>query len=214
MSHFSGLSAAIQTWSQQPRYQEVNPEGTVILPCIIQNKKGECRWERDGSPVGIYPQKYEWSSTPETGDCSLKISDASLEYDDGVWQCQVTPSSFSAKDALVSEGAELVVRGESIRAILRPCSFPESGASVKFSIKNEIFMINVQWNGSSSIDLYKSDKVNGLVINLCNRSCDCRAQKTLKSWDVSFREKSPTTTRDSFFTKFTFQSLFFSPTFL
>ena len=108
------MSHAIQTWAQQPRYQEVNPKGTVILPCKIQDKKGECRWERDGSPVGMYPQKYEWSSTPETGDCSLRIMDASLEYDDGVWQCQITPSSFSAKDALVSEGAELVVRGNKI----------------------------------------------------------------------------------------------------
>ena len=124
------MSHAIQTWSQQPRYQEVNPKGTVILPCNILNKKGECRWEHDGSPIGIQPQKYEWSST-ETGDCSLRIIDASLEYDDGVWQCQVTPSSFSAKDALVSEGAELVVRGEEevvyffvgvLRKILTICS--------------------------------------------------------------------------------------------
>ena len=107
-----GLSVALQTWSRQPHYQEVNPKGTVILPCVIQGKKGECRWERDGIPIGIYPQKYEWSSTPETGDCSLKVTDASLEYDDGVWQCQVTPSTFNAKDALVSEGADLVVRGE------------------------------------------------------------------------------------------------------
>ena len=117
----SGESKAIQTWGQQPRYQEVNPAGTVILPCKIVNKKGECRWEHDGSPIGIYPQKYEWSSTPETGDCSLKITDASLEYDDGVWQCQVTPSSFSAKDALVSEGAELVVRGKNLKIFVLFC---------------------------------------------------------------------------------------------
>ena len=102
----------IQKWSQQPRYQEVNPRGTIVLPCVIINKKGECRWERDGTPVGIYPQKYEWASSPENGDCSLRILDANLEYDDGVWQCQVTPSSFSVKDALISEGAELVVRGK------------------------------------------------------------------------------------------------------
>ncbi len=39
-SHFfPGLSVAIQTWSQQPRYQEVNPKGTVILPCVIQVSK-------------------------------------------------------------------------------------------------------------------------------------------------------------------------------
>jgi hypothetical protein len=107
LSRVNGL----QKWSQQPRYQEVNPRGSIVLPCVVLNKKGECRWERDGTPVGLYPQKYEWSSSPENGDCSLRILDANLEYDDGVWQCQVTPSSFSVKDALISEGAELVVRG-------------------------------------------------------------------------------------------------------
>ncbi len=110
-SYFTAVHAG-QQWSEQPRYQEVNPHGSVILPCLIQDKKGECRWEKDGAPVGIYPTKYEWAGSPEAGDCSLKVFDANLEYDDGVWQCQVTPSSFSAKDALISEGAELVVRGK------------------------------------------------------------------------------------------------------
>lgn len=82
------------------------------MPCVIANKKGECRWEKDGSPVGMYPTKYEWAGAPEKGDCSLRVLDASLEYDDGVWQCQVTPSSFQTKDSLISEGAELVVRGK------------------------------------------------------------------------------------------------------
>ena len=51
-------------------------------------------------------------SAAESGDCSLKILDANLEFDDGVWQCQVTPSSFQLRDALISEGAEVVVRGK------------------------------------------------------------------------------------------------------
>ncbi len=118
----------IQRWSEQPRYQEVNPHGSVVMPCVILSKKGECRWEKDGAPVGIYPTKYEWASSPEAGDCSLRILDASLEFDDGEWQCQVTPSNFQARDALISEGAQLVVRGklESIftyRAIKKPEAF-------------------------------------------------------------------------------------------
>ena len=109
--------SSIQQWSKQPVYQEVNPGGEVVMPCIILNKEGNCRWERDGQPVGIHPGKYEWvgSSKPTSagaGDCSLRIVDANLEYDDGVWQCQVTPSSFKVRDALISEGAELVVRGK------------------------------------------------------------------------------------------------------
>ena len=106
---------SMQEWSKQPEYQEVNPGGDVIIPCIIINKKGECRWERDGQPVGIHPGKYIWANpneaAAESGDCSLKILDANLEFDDGVWQCQVTPSSFQLRDSLISEGAEVVVRG-------------------------------------------------------------------------------------------------------
>ena len=105
---------AVQKWTEQPRYQEVNPHGSVIMPCVIMNKKGECRWEKDGNPVGMYPTKYEFAGSIEKGDCSLKILDANLEYDDGVWQCQVTPSSFQSKDSLISEGAELVVRGKTL----------------------------------------------------------------------------------------------------
>jgi len=105
-------SLAVQTWGQQPGYQEVNPGGQVKLPCVINDVEGQCRWEKDGSPVGMFPNKYELAGEPSTGDCSLLVKGANLEYDDGVWQCQVTPSSFQAKDALISEGAQLVVRGE------------------------------------------------------------------------------------------------------
>ena len=108
---------AVQTWSEQPVYQEVNPGGQVIMPCIVLNKRGECRWERDGQPVGIHPGKYEGAGpnkgpSADPGDCSLKVLDASLDFDDGVWQCQITPSSFKTRDALISQGAQLVVRGK------------------------------------------------------------------------------------------------------
>jgi len=104
------LAKGLQQWEQAPTYREVNPGGDVIMPCLIKNKKGDCRWEKDGVPVGIFVNKYEWAGDRSTGDCSIKIMEASLEYDDGVWQCQVTASSFKHKDTLISEGAELVVR--------------------------------------------------------------------------------------------------------
>ena len=114
---------AIQSWSEQPIYQEVNPGGQLIMPCIVLNKRGECRWERDGQPVGIHPGKYEWAGankgpSADPGDCSLKVLDASLDFDDGVWQCQVTPSSFRSRDALISQGAQLVVRGRNSKYTL------------------------------------------------------------------------------------------------
>ena len=104
--------AGLQEFLEAPTYREVNPGGSVVLPCRVANKAGECRWEKDGTPVGMYRDKYEWDADPATGDCSLRVKEANIEYDNGVWQCQVTASDFTQQDTLISEGAELVVRGE------------------------------------------------------------------------------------------------------
>ena len=106
------LARAEQQFIEAPTYREVNPGGQVILPCIVKNKKGECRWEKDGTPVGMYENKYEWQGDREEGDCSLVVKEANIEYDNGVWQCQVTASDFTQRDTLISEGAELIVRGK------------------------------------------------------------------------------------------------------
>ena len=112
------LTIIVQVFTQQlfeepPTNQEVGPGEDVILSCVIVNKVGECRWEKDGTPVGIYNNKYEWAHPEEKafGDCSLHIKNASFEYDNGVWQCQVTASDFTQKDTLISDGAEVLVRG-------------------------------------------------------------------------------------------------------
>ena len=34
-----------------------------------------------------------------------------IKFDDGLWECQVTASSFESQDALASKPARLVVRG-------------------------------------------------------------------------------------------------------
>lgn len=69
-------------------------------------------------PVGIYPKKYEWAGTPLHynspnlgGDCSLMVLAATIDFDDGAWECQVTASDFTTQDALTSEPVQLVVRG-------------------------------------------------------------------------------------------------------
>ena len=103
---------AIQSFSEQPTYQEVNPGGAVLLACGVNAKRGQCRWEKDGGPIGLHPGKYELAGDHEAGDCSLRILGAELEYDDGVWQCQVTASSYKDKDSLISEGAQVVIRGK------------------------------------------------------------------------------------------------------
>ncbi|XP_066601564.1 kin of IRRE-like protein 3 isoform X3 [Prorops nasuta] len=58
----------------------------------------------------MHLKKYEWVGSPDMGDCSVWIRSATLEFDDGLWQCQVTASDFTTQDALASEPARLVVR--------------------------------------------------------------------------------------------------------
>ena len=81
------------------------------MNCVVESMKGECRWEKDGVPIGLYPGKYEMVGEKD-GDCTLRILAASMEFDNGVWQCQVTASDFKQKDTLISDGAQLVVRGK------------------------------------------------------------------------------------------------------
>ncbi len=109
---------ALQTWVQQPRYQEVNPGEEVTLACVVSDISGKCRWEKDGKPVDPDPIKYQWVGSPEAGDCSFRVLNAELEYDDGVWQCQVPPTSYKLGDSLISEGAQLVVRRKSSHCLL------------------------------------------------------------------------------------------------
>lgn len=73
-------------------------------------------------PVGIYPKKYEWAGTSSYGtlagmshiggDCSLWVRAATIDFDDGAWECQVTASDFTTQDALTSQPVQLVVRGK------------------------------------------------------------------------------------------------------
>ena len=43
------------------------------------------RWEKDGSPVGMYPGKYAWAGRLEDGDCSINILHAEREFDHGIF---------------------------------------------------------------------------------------------------------------------------------
>lgn len=60
----------------------------------------------------MYKDKYEWAGSQELGDCSIWIRSAQLQFDDGIWECQVTASDFHTQDALTSQPVRLVVRGK------------------------------------------------------------------------------------------------------
>ena len=92
-------------------YQEVSSGDDVQLRCTVQDKRGQCIWQKDRKPVGMHPDKYEWVGGRDS-DCSLLIRRASLDFDDGFWECQVTPGDFARQDALTSLPARLLVRGE------------------------------------------------------------------------------------------------------
>jgi len=106
----ASLTQGMQQFDKEPRYTEANPGETVVMQCRVFNKKGQCVWQKDGKPVGMYPGKYEWVGSPELGDCSIRIIAARADFDAGEWECQVTASSFDAQDALTSDPAWLVIR--------------------------------------------------------------------------------------------------------
>jgi hypothetical protein len=107
---FSNAVQAIQEFIKESEDITVNTGDDVLLQCQVRNKAGECRWEKDGTPVGMHEDKYEWAGDVESGDCTIRVQEASEEYDTGVWQCQVTASDFTQKDTLISKGAFLSVR--------------------------------------------------------------------------------------------------------
>ena len=114
------LAVCRQQWEEEPGYREVNPLGDVVMICRVRNKKGECRWERDNTPIAAFPGKYEWAGDTSDGDCSLRILQANYDYDNGAWVCQVTASSFKERDTLISHPANLVVRGKIVIQLICP----------------------------------------------------------------------------------------------
>ncbi|XP_072751470.1 kin of IRRE-like protein 3 isoform X1 [Anoplolepis gracilipes] len=105
-----GVCHGIQQFEETPQYTEVNPGQDAKLVCRVLGKRGQCIWQKDQKPIGMHLKKYEWVGSPDIGDCSLWVRSATLEFDDGLWQCQVTASDFTTQDALASEPARLVVR--------------------------------------------------------------------------------------------------------
>ena len=107
-------TTCLQQFSVSPSSLLVFPGTNVTMVCRVYNILGQCRWEKDGKPVGMYPDKYTLPSvsivgTP--GDCSLYIARVDLGIDEGLWKCQVTASNISSQDALVSPPARLTVQG-------------------------------------------------------------------------------------------------------
>ena len=66
---FATSGMAIQQFARTPQMQTTVTKGdTVILECVIANIGGKCSWEKDGLPVGLYPDKYTWRTNGDNGD--------------------------------------------------------------------------------------------------------------------------------------------------
>ena len=96
-------ASGLQSFMAMPADSEVEAGASVTLECAVAELGGECRWERDGLPVGAELGKYE----PE--DCNMRILAAEHQYDGGQWVCQVSASDIEAGDSLVSRPATLTV---------------------------------------------------------------------------------------------------------
>ena len=70
---FSKAVTAIQEFIKDSDDITVNTGDDVLLPCLVRNKVGECRWKKDGTPVGLYEDKYEWAGNIERGDCTIRV---------------------------------------------------------------------------------------------------------------------------------------------
>ena len=102
-SLLTSRASCLQSFMAMPADTEVEAGASVTLECAVAELGGECRWERDGLPVGAEWGKYE----PE--ECSMRILAAEHQYDGGQWVCQVSASDIEAGDSLVSRPATLTV---------------------------------------------------------------------------------------------------------
>jgi len=146
-----------QSFLEEPQSVISAPGGSVTFTCLVQNKGGECRWQKDGKPVGMYPGKYELSKSE--GDCSISIRDVDIRIDDGDWQCQVTGTSFVAMDALASRTARLTVEiaPESVSVQYNHVGVEES-VKVREGVLETISCVTRHSNPAPLISWYLGDK--------------------------------------------------------
>ena len=102
-SLLTSRASCLQSFMAMPVDTEVEAGASVTLECVVAEPGGECRWEREGLPMGAERGKYELE------ECSLRILEAEHQYDGGQWVCQVSASDIEAGDSLVSKPASLTV---------------------------------------------------------------------------------------------------------
>lgn len=118
-SIIGGSSSELQRFEVQPDAQYYVAAGQELrMRCLVRNRQGECFWMRNGKAVGPIWRKYAFSRTPEDGDCSLLLRNATVQSDDGHWQCQVTAGDLE-QETLQSREFALTVLVAPERPIIK-----------------------------------------------------------------------------------------------
>ncbi|XP_064471125.1 kin of IRRE-like protein 1 isoform X2 [Ornithodoros turicata] len=166
------ISWGMQEFEAMPSDTEVNPGSTVSLRCKVRNRRGECVWLKNGFALGKIPGKYELEREPADGDCSVHIYKATIEEDDGDWQCQVT--QVSVQDALLSSKVvKLVVREEPHPPRLEESTNPISPGELfktKADDKKRFQCVSRKGNPPAALRWFLDDQELTLLANQTNQT--------------------------------------------
>jgi len=102
-SYHSMVEAIQYSFSVQPTDYDVQNGWTGYLKCVIANNvdASACYWLKNNIPVNIV-DRYQYTGTPSTGDCSISITNSNLNVDDAEWVCGMPESSSGIDDPLRS----------------------------------------------------------------------------------------------------------------
>ena len=81
----ASTSEARQRFDREPERREINPGEDTVMLCRVfeKNRNSLCIWQKDGKPVRLQDGKYEWDGSRENGDCSIRILNSDIHFDDG-----------------------------------------------------------------------------------------------------------------------------------
>ena len=79
------LTEAKQSFDREPEHSEVNPGEDTVLTCRIfdKHRNSICNWLKNGLLIRIQNGKYEWEGNRDAGDCSLRVHEANINFDNG-----------------------------------------------------------------------------------------------------------------------------------
>lgn len=90
----------------EPQSVERSDGEEAVLDCKFDAPAKECVWLKDGE-ITIIREPYQYVGSPDTGDCSVRITQVDLGRDDGSWQCQYP--RLGNFPAVISKAATLTV---------------------------------------------------------------------------------------------------------